>query len=32
MGKDILTFSNTEIGKKYNFTAIKLLFLGRCRY
>ena len=28
MGKEILTFSNTEIQKKKKFTTIRLLFLG----
>ena len=33
MDKEILTFGDIEIEKKRrNFTAIKLLFLARCRY
>ena len=28
MGKEILTFGNTEIEKKKKFTAIRLFFCG----
>ena len=32
MGKGTLTFSNIEIEKKKDFTSIRFLFFGRCRY
>ena len=32
MGKEVLTFGDIEIKKRKNFTAIRLLFFGRCRY
>ena len=31
MGKEVLTFGDVEI-EKINFTAIKVLFLKRCKY
>ena len=32
MGKEILTFGNTEIKKKKKITTIRLIFFKRCRY
>ena len=31
MGKEFLTFEDIEIEKK-NYTTIRFLFFGRCRY